>query len=118
MSLLNLTLIFLTAYPWPMKNSSGNFLWKHKEAWAPDPGPRRWNWDVPIFRELEIEGNKVFIIGKEGWDWDSSTLFAFDGKTGNLLKEIEYPREKITFGETAGDLSIINISKSSVSIIK
>jgi len=105
-------------YLWCVDTKDGNILWKHKEAWAPAPGPSRWPWDVPMFRELEIREDKVFIIGKEGWDWDSSTLFVFDGKTGNLLKNIEYPQEKITFGETRSAISLINISNKSFTILK
>jgi len=105
-------------YLWCFNTKDGDILWKHKETWAPEPGQKRWPKDVPRFRELEIREDKVFIIGKEGKGWKSSTLFVFEGETGNLLKKIEYPQEKITFGETTENISIINISKPSISILK
>jgi outer membrane protein assembly factor BamB len=105
-------------YLWCADTKNGNIIWEHKEAWAPEPGPRRWPSGVPIFRELKIRGDKVFVIGKRGSDWDSSTLFVFDGKTGNLLEKIEYPQEKITFGETHSSLSLINISDKSFTILE
>ncbi len=105
-------------YLWCFNTKDGDILWKHKEAWAPGPRQKRWPKDVPRFRELEIREDKVFIIGKEGKGWKSSTLFVFEGETGNLLKKIEYPREKITFGETKSVISLINISNKSLTILK
>jgi outer membrane protein assembly factor BamB len=105
-------------YLWCVDTKEGKMLWKHKEPWAVEPGPRRWPREVPIFRELKIRDDEVFIIGKQGSDWHSSTLFVFEGQTGNLLKKIEYPQEKITFAETVENIGIINITNPSISILK
>lgn len=105
-------------YIWCFDIMTGREIWKHKEVWALDPITGIFSWEVPIFSELNVKNDILYIIGKQGSDWHSSTLFAFDGKTGNLLRKIDYPGEKITFGETAGDVSLINISKASISILK
>ena len=106
-------------YVWCIDVKNGRILWKHKKKWMRRSILRkRQPWDVPIFRELEIRGDKVFVIGKKGRDWHSSTFFVFDSETGNLLKKADYPGEKITFGGTAEDISIINLSRASISIFK
>ncbi len=103
---------------WCFDIKTGVKLWYNKEGWAFDSTAGRFSWEIPRFRELKVNDDILYIIGKQGREWHSSTLFAFDGKTGNLLKKIEYPQEKITFAETVENIGIINITNPSISILK
>jgi len=71
-----------------------------------------------LFNELKIINDTLYIIGKQGRDWHSSTLFVFDGKNGKLLKKIEYPQEKITFAKCIEGIGLINITKGKVTIFR
>ncbi len=106
-------------YIWCIKIEQGEILWKHKETWSPEPSSRKgWSWEVPLFRELKIIGETLYIIGKQGRNWHSSTLFVFDGENGKLLKKIEYPQEKITFAKCIEGIGLINITKGKVTIFR
>ncbi|MEJ2568337.1 MAG: hypothetical protein P8Z50_05630, partial [candidate division WOR-3 bacterium] len=70
------------------------------------------------FGELEVKENRVFVIAHAGKKWQNSFFFVFDGETGDILKRKYYPGEKITFGETAEGICIINISKASIAIME
>ncbi|HEC78921.1 MAG TPA: hypothetical protein ENI34_07245 [candidate division WOR-3 bacterium] len=107
-------------YLWCIDVNDGNFLWFHKEKWATDPSFRekRLSWEIPQFSELNVINDFVYIIGKKGRNWHSSTLFIFDSETGNLLRKIEYPQEKITFVKIDKEIGLINITKRKISILK
>jgi len=107
-------------YIWCIDINNGKFLWKHREEWATDPlfTERRLSWEVPRLRELRVINDTLYIIGKQGRDWHSSTLFVFDGATGFLCKKEEYPQQKITFAQIENAVGLINITKAKVSIFK
>ncbi len=107
-------------YIWCIRVNNGEFLWTHRESWTPDPlaKGKGWPWEVPRFRELKIKGDTFYIIGKQGRNWHSSTLFVFDGENGKLLKKIEYPQEKITFAKDKRKIGLINATKGKVYIFR
>ena len=107
-------------YLWCIKVNNGEILWTHRESWAPDPlaKGKGWPWEVPRFRKLKIKGDHLYIIGKQGRNWHSSTLFVFDGENGKLLKKVEYPLEKITFAKCKEGIGLINITKRKMYIFK
>ena len=98
-----------------LKLDDGKILWHYKEPWAPKSGERL-KWEVPLFCEFKIMGDFLYIIGKQGRNWHSSALFVFDGKSGQLLKKIEYPQEKLTFVRATERLGLINIPKGKVTL--
>ena len=106
-------------YLWSIDMYQGEVIWKHKEPWSPEPQIKKeWPWEVPLFCELEIIDDTLYLIGKQGRNWHSSTLFIFDGKSGSLLRKMEYPHEKISFVETGRGIGLVNISKRMISIFK
>ncbi|MBE0433762.1 PQQ-binding-like beta-propeller repeat protein [candidate division WOR-3 bacterium] len=107
-------------YIWCININNGKFLWKHREEWATDPlfAERRVSWEIPRPRELRVINDTLYIIGKQGRDWHSSTLFVFDGATGSLCKKEEYPQQKITFAQIENAVGLISITKAKVSIFK
>ena len=106
-------------YIWCIDIKSGVLLWEHRESWSPKPGSREpWPWEVPLFCELRVVRDTLYIIGKQGRDWHSSTFFMFDGRSGRLLKKVEYPQEKITFAKVKEKISLINTVKGKVCIFK
>jgi len=102
-------------YLWCVEIITGKTLWKHKEPWSPD---KPVGWEVPLFCELEIINNTLYIIGKQGRDWHSSALFVFDGGSGDLLKKVEYPHDKIFFATAEKTIGLINTSKCKVLLFK
>ena len=102
-------------YLWCINMIHGQMLWNHIEKWAPD---KRRNWQVPFYVELKIVENNLYIIGKQGRNWQSSTVFIFNENNGSLLKKIDYPGEKITFVKIGEKMGIINMTKCKISIFK
>jgi outer membrane protein assembly factor BamB len=105
-------------YVWCIDMKSGKLVWKHKESWSPEPTDRSWKDNVPLFREARFVDNYLYIVGKWDRNWHSTTLFILDASTGKLLKQEEYPNEKVTFGEGTDKTILYNISKNSLIQVK
>ena len=105
-------------YIWCIKIEQGEMVWRHKELWATSPSAKEWSWEVPLLNEMDIKRNTLYIIGKQGRDWYSSTLFVFNGKSGRLLKKVEYPQEKIFFAKCKRKIGLINTTKRKMYIFK
>jgi outer membrane protein assembly factor BamB len=105
-------------YVWCIDMKSGKLVWKHKEPWSPEPTDRSWKDNVPLFREARFVDNYLYIVGKWDRNWHSTTLFILDASTGKLLKQEEYPNEKVTFGEGTDKTILYNISKNSLIQVK
>lgn len=105
-----------SGYIWCIDRLKGNSLWKHIEGWAVNPqfAEKRMSWEVPRFVESKVIDNRLYVLGKKGRDWYSSTLFIFDGRNGNLIKKLEYPRDKITFVKTYDGIGLINFTKRKI----
>jgi hypothetical protein len=107
-------------YIWCVELESGILVWKQKFDWAPGPG-ESWNWDLPRVTGFEISNRTLNIIAKQGTDKQISILYILDSEDGELLKEVDYPEDKISFGRinrVNGMLSIVNTTESRVSIVK
>jgi len=91
-----------------IEKDSGKILWRYKLIKG-----------IPLlFSNLKVINDTLYIIGKQGRDWHSSTLFIFDGRNGKLLKKIEYPQEKITFAKCIEGIGLINITKGKGTIFR
>jgi len=108
-----------SGYLWCMDAENGRVIWKYEEVPSREFFfRRRLTRGFLQFGELEIKEDRVFVIAWMGKEWQSSVFFIFDAETGDVLRRNYYPGEKITFGETAEGVCLINISKASVSILK
>lgn len=113
--------VFVTSskgFVWCIDINAGKILWKHREPWSPEPTNKISPPDVPHFGELRVSENTLFIIGKRGIPWHSSTLFIFDATTGKVLTTAEFPQEKITFAQIDKDIALVNITNRTVSILR
>jgi outer membrane protein assembly factor BamB len=106
-------------YLWCMDAQNGRIIWEYEKEPSQEFFLRK---HLPRgfsqFGELEVKEKRVFVIAQVGKEWQSSVFFVFDGDSGDILKRKYYPGEKITFGETAEGVCLINISKASVAILE
>jgi outer membrane protein assembly factor BamB len=105
-------------FVWCIDIDAGKILWKHREPWSPEPTNKISPPDVPHFGELRVSENRLFVIGKKGIPWHSSTLFIFDAATGKVLATAEFPQEKITFAQIDKDVALVNITNRTVMILR
>jgi len=106
-------------YLWCIDAQNGRIIWEYEKEPSREIFFRRRLPRVLLqFGELEVKENRVFVIAQVGKEWQSSVFFVFDGETGDILKKEYFSGEKITFGETAEGVCLINISKASVSILE
>jgi hypothetical protein len=102
---------------------SGRPLWIHKEKWSPIGAPiPAWELDdMPLFGEIEIVQNKIFVQAyfrrrsKPYRDWYASVLFIFDADNGNLVKKTEYPEKHIYLQSQDSKLFIIDRTSRKIS---
>ena len=67
---------------------------------------------------MVVNFDKIYVLGKYGGDRNGSKLIVFDANTGKLLKQEEYPNEKLTFGDGTDKPILYNITKNSLIQIK
>jgi outer membrane protein assembly factor BamB len=101
-------------YVWCIDIKSGKLVWKHKEPWSPEPTDKSWKDNVPLFREARFVYNYLYIVGKWDRNWHSTTLFVLDANIGKLLKQEEYPNQKVTFGGGTDKPILYNITKNTL----
>ncbi len=93
----NIYAVSEAGYVWCFNMENGKLIWRHKEPWAPEPEAEGRLKGVPTLRELEgkplfremwLTENRVFIMG--GYQGFNAPLFVFDSETGHLLRKIEF----------------------------
>jgi len=103
-------------YAWCLDIDRGILLWKYRAPLAPPD----WSWkeDMPHFRESRIHRGLLYVLGRWTRSWHSTALFVLDSNTGKLLKQEEYPNEKVTFGDGTNKPILYNITKNSLVQVK
>jgi hypothetical protein len=105
-------------YIWCYDIDSGARIWRYMSPWANEPNDFRWEEEMPHFKEVVINDSFLYVLGHWTRSWTKTILFVLDANTGKLLRQEEYPDEKVTFGDGVDKPILYNMTKNCLIQIK